>query len=179
MNITGGKYNSLTIKTADFANIKPTLSKIRQAVFNSIAAQGEYRTFCDLFAGSGIMTFEAISRDYETISVEIDKKSANFIKNNAEKLKIPVNLINYDAVKFLQKTDKTFDIFYLDPPYKSDLYNKALFEIANRNLLNKDGVIVLEKPCSVEVDLNGFECLKEKKYSDKVIMFLKNKSPEN
>ena len=87
MNITGGKYNSLNIETAKFDNVKPTLSKVRQAVFNSLATQGDFETFCDLFAGSGIMTFEAISRGYDVTSVEIDKKTAAFIKKNAEKHK--------------------------------------------------------------------------------------------
>ena len=84
MNITGGKYNSLEIKTADFENIKPTLSKIRQSVFNSVLSMtGSFDglVFCDLFAGSGIMSFEAISRGFEVVSVEIDKKSAKIIKN--------------------------------------------------------------------------------------------------
>lgn len=106
MNITGGKYNSLNIETAKFDNVKPTLSKVRQAVFNSLATQGDFETFCDLFAGSGIMTFEAISRGFEVTSVEIDKKTAIFIKKNAEKHKIPINLINYDGIKFLQKQRK-------------------------------------------------------------------------
>lgn len=176
MNITGGKYNSLTVRTADFENIKPTLSKIRQAVFNTLFSvldeKEENRTFCDLFAGSGIMTFEAISRDFDTISVEIDKKSAKIIKNNAEKLKIPIKLINYDAIKFLKKTDLTFDVFYLDPPYQSGLYEKALTEIFNRKLLNGNGIIVVEKPADLLIDFSEYKLVKEKTYSDKTICYL-------
>lgn len=181
MNITGGKYNSLVVKTADFTNIKPTLSKIRQAVFNSLSSmlknKEELLTFCDLFAGSGIMTFEAISRGFETVSVEIDKKTAKIIKNNAEKLKIPINLINYDSVKFLQKTDKKFDVFYVDPPYQSGLYEKVLEEIFKKKLLKENGIIILEKPQQLEVKINNYELLKEKVYSDKSICYLtlKNK----
>ena len=177
MNITGGKYNSLEIKTADFENIKPTLSKIRQAVFNSVLSMtGSFDglVFCDLFAGSGIMSFEAVSRGFEVVSIEIDKKSAKTIKNNAEKLKIPLNLVNYDAVKFLKKTDKKFDIFYIDPPYQSGLYDKVLAVIYERELLNENGIIILEKPTALSVDYNSFTCVKEKKYSDKSICYLKN-----
>lgn len=173
MNITGGKYNSLNIETAKFDNVKPTLSKVRQAVFNSLSTQGDFETFCDLFAGSGIMTFEAISRGFEVTSVEIDKKTAIFIKKNAEKHKIPINLINYDGIKFLQKTEKTFDVFYLDPPYQSGLYDKALEQIENRNLLNENGIVIVEKPTELQINLGNFVCTKEKTYGDKSICYLK------
>lgn len=172
MKITGGKYNSLSIKTADFTNIKPTLSKIRQAVFNTVAAHGEFETFCDLFAGSGIMTFEAISRGYDVYSVEIDRKSAKIISENAQKLKTSINLFNTDAVKFLQKTSICFDIFYIDPPYNSDLYNKTLFVISNKNLLTRNGIVILEKPINKEINTNGFNIIKEKSYGDKVISYM-------
>lgn len=174
MNITGGKYNSLSIQTADFANIKPTLSKIRQAVFNTINSMGEYETFCDLFAGSGIMSFEAVSRGYTATAIEIDKKSASFIKKNAQKLNTDFNLINYDSIKFLNKTDLQFDIFYLDPPYASDLYDKALKIIEEKNLLSKNGIIIIEKPSELKINLFNFSLVKEKKYSDKSILYLKN-----
>ena len=175
MNITGGKYNSLKIKTADFDNIKPTLSKIRQAVFNSLLNQGEFNTFCDLFAGSGIMSFEAVSRGYQVVAIEKDRQTYNIIKNNSKKLNIPFEIINYDAIKFLQKTDKTFDVFYIDPPYQAGLYDKVLYEIENKNLLNNNGIIILEKPQSLEVNLYNFNCFKEKKYSDKTICYLRKK----
>lgn len=173
MNITGGKYNSLNIETAKFDNVKPTLSKVRQAVFNSLSSQGDFETFCDLFAGSGIMTFEAISRGYDVTSVEIDKKTAIFIKKNAEKYRIPINLINYDGIKFLQKTDKIFDVFYLDPPYQSGLYDKALAEIEQRKLLSENGLVIVEKPTALQINLGKFVCTKEKTYGDKSICYLK------
>ena len=173
MNITGGKYNSLNIETAKFDNVKHTLSKVRQAVFNSLSSQGDFETFCDLFAGSGIMTFEAISRGYDVTSVEIDKKTAIFIKKNAEKYRIPINLINYDGIKFLQKTDKIFDVFYLDPPYQSGLYDKALAEIEQRKLLSENGLVIVEKPTALQINLGKFVCTKEKTYGDKSICYLK------
>ena len=129
--------------------------------------------FLVIFAGSGIMTFEAISRGFEVTSVEIDKKTAIFIKKNAEKHKIPINLINYDGIKFLQKTEKTFDVFYLDPPYQSDLYDKALEQIENRNLLNENGIVIVEKPTELQINLGNFICTKEKTYGDKSICYLK------
>lgn len=176
MNITGGKYNSLIVKTADFANIKPTLSKIRQAVFNSLSSILEKKddlVFCDLFAGSGIMSFEAVSRGYNTICVEIDKKSVKVIKENSERLKADIKIVNYDAVKFLQKTETVFDVIYIDPPYQSGLYDIVLAQIKNRNLLSENGIVIVEKPSELEVKTDGYNLIKEKNYSDKTIWYLK------
>ena len=119
------------------------------------------------------MTFEAISRGYDVTSVEIDKKTAIFIKKNAEKYRIPINLINYDGIKFLQKTDKIFDVFYLDPPYQSGLYDKALAEIEQRKLLSENGLVIVEKPTALQINLGKFVCTKEKTYGDKSICYLK------
>ena len=85
MNITGGKNNSRIIKTPDFINVKPTLSKIRQAVFSSVSSAGEYSTFLDLFSGSGIMAFEADSRGFWVTAVEKDKKT---VKKNVKSKKV-------------------------------------------------------------------------------------------
>ena len=178
MNITGGKYNSISIKTADYQNIKPTLSKIRQAVFNTISSLGEYKTFCDLFVGSGIMTFEALSREFDVTSVEIDRKSTKIIQENAKKINEIFDLFNVDALKFLEKTDKKFDIIYIDPPYNSGLYEKVLERINKNNILNENGIVILEKPFSLKTEINDFILIKEKVYSDKSICYLRLRNKE-
>lgn len=173
MNITGGKNNSRIIKTPDFVNVKPTLSKIRQAVFNSISSAGEYSTFLDLFSGSGIMAFEADSRGFDVTAVEKDKKTSDFIKQNIKLLNCSINFYNIDAIKFLNTTDKVFDVIYLDPPYdKTDLYEDSLNIILNKQILSDKGIIVIEKTCSAVIDYSPFNNLKEKDYSDKKIIFL-------
>lgn len=173
MNITGGKYNSRIVKTPDFANVKPTLSKIRQAVFNSLSSIGEFSTFLDLFSGSGIVAFEAMSRGFEVTAVEKDGKTAAFIKQNKKLLNCDFALYNIDALKFLNSASGRFDIIYIDPPYdNTELYEKSLELIENQNILSDGGVIVLEKNSSSKLNLSVFKVLKEKKYSDKTILFL-------
>jgi len=173
MNITGGKYNSRIIKTPDFANVKPTLSKIRQAVFNSLSSTGKFSTFLDLFSGSGIMSFEANSRGFETTTVEKDRKTSDFIKQNIKLLNCNINFYNTDALKFLNSTDKRFDIIYIDPPYENiELYEKSLELIKEKNILSENGVIVLEKISSTKINTDDYKILKEKQYSDKTIIFL-------
>ena len=76
MQITGGKYNSRKIKTPDYENIKPTLSKTRQGIFNTLNTMITFdnKVFIDMFAGSGIMGLEALSRGFRVISMEKTKK---------------------------------------------------------------------------------------------------------
>ena len=173
MNITGGKYNSRIIKTPDFVNVKPTLSKIRQAVFNSLSSIGQFSTFLDLYSGSGIMSFEAVSRGFLTTAVEKDKKTAAYIKQNIKLLNCELDFYNTDAIKFLNSACKKFDVIYIDPPYENtELYEKSLELIKNKNILAENGLVILEKISSSQIKTSGFKILKEKNYSAKTIIFL-------
>ena len=175
MQITGGKYNSLKVKTPDFDNIKPTLSKTRQGIFNALLTMIEPKdkVFFDLFAGSGIMSLEAISRGFRAISFEKDRKTAFAIKDSFKSLKLTPELYIGDTLKNLLKVDLKADVIFIDPPYESDLYEKSLKLIAENKLLNENGIIILEHPETKTIDYNGFKLLKIKTYGDKQITYLK------
>lgn len=175
MQITGGKYNSLKIKTPDFDNIKPTLSKTRQGIFNSLLTQiePENKVFFDLFAGSGIMSLEAVSRGFKVVSFEKDRRTASAIKQSFETLKLTPDLYIGDTLKNLIKVVVKADVIFIDPPYESDLYEKSLKIIKENNILNEGGIIILEHPETKKIDFKGFELVKEKNYGDKLITFIK------
>ena len=175
MNITGGKLNSRIIKFPPQENIKPTLSKVRQGIFNSLSTMIDFeeKSFLDMFSGSGIMAFEAYSRGFRVTSFEKDKLSFLGIKQNAQNLGIEGRFMLGDAIKLLSKNEKTFDIIYLDPPYESDLYDKALKIIKNENKLSKNGIVILERKEEKTINTEGYTIIKTKNYSDKTINFLK------
>lgn len=174
MQITGGKYNSRKIKTPEYDNIKPTLSKTRQGIFNSLSSMIDFegKLFLDMFSGSGIMSLEALSRGFEVVSCEKDKKSAIAIKENYKSLNLTPNIYFGDALKNIVKMGKTFDVVFIDPPYESDLYQKSLEIIKSNNLLKQDGIIILEHPIDKQIDLSQFEVIKTKTYGNKQITFL-------
>ena len=176
MQITGGIYNSRKIKTPEYDNIKPTLSKTRQGIFNALSSMIDFngKTFIDMFAGSGIMSLEAVSRGFEVITFEKDKKTALSIKENFKALKLTPNLYFGDSLKNILKISKKADVIFIDPPYETDLYDKALKIIAENNILTEDGVIILEHPIKKEIDLNKFKLAKTKEYGNKQISFLIN-----
>ena len=175
MNITGGKLNSRIIKFPPQENIKPTLSKVRQGIFNSLSTMIDFeeKSFLDMFSGSGIMAFEAYSRGFRVTSFEKDKLSFLGIKQNAQNLGIEGTFMIGDAIKLLSKIEKSFDIIYLDPPYESDLYDKALKIIKNENKLNKNGIVIIERKEEKTINTEGYTIIKTKNYSDKTIDFLK------
>ena len=174
MNITGGKLNSRIIKVPSQENIKPTLSKVRQGIFNSLSGMTifEGKEFLDMFSGSGIMAFEAYSRGFKVTAFEKDKPTFLSIKQNAKILGVEGTFLFGNALKLLSKTTNTFDIIYLDPPYASDLYDNALEIIKSEKKLNENGIVILEKLKEKTVDFKGFNCAKVKEYADKEIIFL-------
>ncbi len=172
MQITGGKYNSRKIKTPEYDNIKPTLSKTRQGIFNALSSLIDFdgKLFIDMFAGSGIMSLEAISRGFEVISFEKDKKTAFAIKESFKSLKLSPNLYFGDSIKNVAKINRIADVVFIDPPYESDLYEKSLEAI--KSVINKESIIILEHPINKPIDINGFTLIKSKTYADKQISFI-------
>lgn len=176
MQITGGFLNSRKIKTAKFENIKPTLSKTRQGLFNALSALIDFegKSFLDMFSGSAIMSFEAISRGFNPVySIEKDRKSAAIIKSNFEDFGLDYNLFVGDALKITPKLGVTFDVIFMDPPYQSSLYELSLSLIREKNILNQGGIIVMEHPASKLIDTESFEVVKIKDYADKRVTFVK------
>ena len=174
MQITGGKYNSRKIKTADYENIKPTLSKTRQGIFNTLSNMIEFngKVFLDLFSGSGIMALEAVSRGFDAIMFEKDKKTALAIKESFLYFNLTPEIYFGDALKNLPKLNKKADVIFIDPPYESDLYEKSLALIRQINILNKGGIVILEHPTDKVINSKGFELIKVKTYGSKQITYL-------
>lgn len=169
MNITGGIYNGRKVQAPDEKITRPTLSKVRMSVFNSLYSElstFENKTFLDMFGGSGIMGLEALSRGFKSVTVfEKNRQSAEIIKNNYKTLGLKPNLMIGDSLKLIQKITDKFDVIYIDPPYTSGVYEQCLTQIHNAN------IIILEH--SAEVSTTGYNIIKQKKYGDTFITFLK------
>ena len=172
MHITGGIYNRQKIKAPDENITRPTLSKVRMSVFNTLGAIIDFsgKSFLDMYSGSGIMCLEALSRGFKTVAaIEQNKKVYQIIKSNFSKYEKShdITLILGDSLKICPKLTQKFDVIYIDPPYFSGIYEKSLEAI-------KDvcgGIVILEHVTEVEIPQN-FEILKQKKYGDKIITFL-------
>lgn len=163
MYLTAGQYKGTKIDVPN--GVKPTLSKVRQGVFNMLFSVCDYKTFLDMFAGSGLMSLEAYSRGYKVTSIEKNKSNIKIINSNFKKANCPYKPVNIDCLKF--NTNEKFDIIYLDPPWEMDyctIIKKA------ESLLNPDGVVVVEYDNQRNIDID--EILKE---NNSKLSVLKNK----
>lgn len=175
MIITAGIYKGRKVNAPDEKIVRPTLSKIRESVFSCLYSIMDFegKTFLDMFAGSGIMGLEALSRGFEAvIALEKNPKVVKILKENYENIKLKPNLTVGDSLKLLPKLKEKFDVIYLDPPYFSGIYEESLKKIIENKLLNEDGIVVLEHVDSIDWETLEFKLIKQKKYADKLITFL-------
>lgn len=156
MYLTGGQFKGIKIEMPNSA--RPTLSKVRESVFNILF---QYDTkenkFLDMFAGSGLMGLEALSRGYKVKELEINPKSAAIIKKNYKKINIEPDITICNSLKY---KDEKFNVIYLDPPWDMD-YRPVIKKACE--LLEKEGIIVVEHDLKKELNLKDIidkECLK-------------------
>ena len=172
MIITGGIYKGRKIQAPDEKITRPTLSKVRQGIFNtlySLIGDFESKYFLDVFGGSGIMGIEAISRGFkEVIVFEKNYKVAQIIKKNYSQLNLFPKLTIGDSLKLIKNLNQNFDVIYIDPPYYSGVYTEILSKISHLNL--NDSILVVEH--AEDLNLEGFNLIKEKNYGGKKVSFI-------
>ncbi len=166
LRIIAGKYGSRKIKDVKSSLTRPTTDKNKESIFNSIGQFFEGGYALDLYAGSGALGIEALSRGMNQCDF-VDKQlsAIKVIKENIQLLDLEAQtrVFKEDALKFLENTKQTYDLILIDPPYKLKPYNNILNIIHNRHLLNKNGIIVMESDhqTTIEADYD-FVLFKEK-----------------
>ena len=168
MRIISGTRRGHKLIEFDGMDIRPTTDRVRESIFNLIQDFLYGSSVLDLFAGSGALSFESISRGAaEAVCVDIDKRSVSVIEENAKRLKLTDNTIirNQSAESFIRVTDKKFDIIFLDPPYNKGFVAPVIGDIVKYGILNEGGIIVLESDSVDEHgEMEGLSILKQRKY---------------
>jgi len=180
MKIISGYLKNRKIKIKSKSEVRPTLNLVREAIFDYISEDITNKTFLDLFAGTGSMSFEALSRGAKKIyQIEKDKSLFIDLKNNLTELKIQKEkyfVKNWNSIIFLKRTKDKFDYIYIDPPYKLEkLYKDILEIIIERKLLTKQGIIILERDKRNKILENkkfNLNLTDERKYGNTIINFL-------
>lgn len=180
MRITSGKYRGRRVEMPK--GIRPTQDKVRKAVFD-ILGDISGVSFLELFAGSGAVGIEAVSRGAkEAVLVENNRESILVINKNIEYLKAShCKLLPRDsleAIKFLHKDAKFFDIIFLDPPYYEELSKKTLQTLEACDILAPDGILVAQhfKRDILPEASPVFSLIKEAKYGDTILSFYRKTS---
>lgn len=180
MKIISGKYKGRILKGYDMDGTRPTMDRVKESLFAMIQDYIKESVVLDLFSGTGNLAVEAISNGAkEAYLVDISKNAINTIKENIKMLNIDnTNIINGDAIKALnmfKDNNIVFDIIFLDPPYHTDLLDKALTYINNNiNILSNDALIICETELSINYSkYNNLTIYKTKKYGQKIVNILK------
>ena len=174
MRIVAGTLKGLKLNEFEADNIRPTIDRVREAVFNKIQFQVKGANVLDLFCGTGAVSLEFLSRGASVTSVDNNKNSIKLIKQNFAKAKLTPNLIECDYMTALEKLKtQQFDIVFLDPPFASIFAEKSIEYIVKNDMLKSDGIIVWEHPISKKIAIPlRCEIVDEKKYGTIVVTYL-------
>jgi len=128
VRIIGGRWRSRIVSFARAENVRPTPDRVRETLFNWLGQDLSGRNCLDLFAGSGALGFEALSRGAESVvMVDSNPLVIRSLRNNAARLGArEILLVQDDALEFLGNADARFDVIFIDPPYRSELGGRVL-----------------------------------------------------
>lgn len=150
MRIVAGDLKGRVIKAVPGNETRPTSDKVKEAIFHKLGPYFNEGTCLDLFAGSGSLGIEAISRGMDqTTFIEKSGKAIKIIHHNVDQLQIRKKSEIYrndalKAVNMLGKKQRTFDLILVDPPYEKVSYEKVLETIEQNNILTSDGKVYVE-----------------------------------
>ncbi len=172
MRVIAGSARRLLLKTVEGRAVRPTSDQIKETLFNMLAPHIEQSYFLDLFAGSGAIGIEALSRGAkQAVFVEKDAKAVTCIQGNLlhTKLDNKAKLIKMDALfalRVLEIEGEHFDIIFMDPPYNKGLEELCLKQLEDSRLINASAMIIIEADINAELEFNKnvWKIDKEKKY---------------
>ena len=163
VRILGGKFKGKLLPVLDDEGLRPTPSRVRETIFSWIKDSLGNAKVLDLFAGSGALGLEAYSRGAKDVTlVELDKDNSSNLKVIAKSMSYDeIHVINDDALHFLDNVSSTFNIVFIDPPYKLDIYEKVLEKLLDKNLIDDDSLIYVEMRNGSNKIVPGYEIIRE------------------
>lgn len=180
MRIIAGTARSLPLRSIEGRDTRPTTDRIKETLFNILQTGIEGCSFLDLFAGSGQIGLEALSRGAShAVFVENSKKACACIEENIRftRFDARAKLLSMEAsgaLRTLEGND-SFDYIFMDPPYQSGMEQEVLIYLAGSGLLKEDGVIIIEAAADTDfsyVSGMGLKVIREKKYKTNKHIFV-------
>ena len=181
MRVIAGSARSLPLKTLRGSTTRPTTDRIKETLFNMIAADIPGGRFLDLFSGSGGIGIEALSRGASmAVFVEQDRAALQVIRQNLKftHLEDRATVIGTDAVRAVasMNPDVSFDVIFMDPPYGHALERRVLEAIRNSSIADENTLIIIEASADTDfswLDELGFEMKRDKRYGSNRHVFVK------
>lgn len=181
MRVISGLARGTKIESIESISTRPTLDRVKESLFNILQNNLKDKIILDLFAGSGALGIEALSRGAKKAYFNDNNSEAiKILKENLEKTRLMQKavVINKDYKMALKEIEEKLDIIFLDPPYKLDLASKAIEEMRKSNLLKTESLIIIEtdevKRDTEEIQkMEKLEIIDKRKYGRANLIFVK------
>jgi 16S rRNA (guanine966-N2)-methyltransferase len=177
LRIIAGRFRGRSIKTFEGKTVRPSGGLVRGVIFNVLAGQLEGRRVLDLYAGSGALGLEALSRGAsEAVFVESNRLVADVLKENLSALQIlpRSRIVQQDCLEFLSSPGQQFGLILADPPYRHNVSSKIVTLVCENELLEEGGILVLQHHPKEEMALDsaGLGLWKSKRHGKTQLDFL-------
>ena len=166
MRVVAGKARSLQLMTVPGTEVRPTTDRIKETLFNMITNEVPGSRFLDLFAGSGSIGIEALSRGAEhTVFVDKNRSAVQCIRKNLEHVKMSADatVLQMDvlaAISQLEQKKECFDVIFMDPPYDCQLEKDVLLRLADSSIVSDDTLIIVE--ASLATGFDSYPCTEQR-----------------
>ena len=170
MRIITGTARGCRLKTPKGEATRPTADRIKESLFNILGRRVEAAHVLDLFAGTGALGLEALSRGAAS-ALFVDERTASLIEENAAKTRLleRAEIVCADVLRILTRlggAGRSFDLIFCDPPYRQGLWEKVLSSVDREGLLAPDGCMIVEHGAEEEAlpALKNLRCVREERY---------------
>jgi 16S rRNA (guanine(966)-N(2))-methyltransferase RsmD len=176
LKIIAGEYRGRILKTPEGKQVRPSSGLLRGVIFNVLGDLVSGKKVLDIYAGSGALGIEALSRGAAVVTmVEAERSTAGLIRQNLEMLKVQdkARVVIQDALDFVSSSGGKYDIVLADPPYQANVSSQILDLVAKHNLLASEGILVLQhhRAEKIEVEVQGLTLWKCKKHGKSSVEF--------
>lgn len=180
MRVITGKARGVQLKTPEGMQTRPTIDRVKEALFSIINFDIPGAVVLDLFGGTGQLGIEALSRGAKSaVFVDASDTACRLIRENLKRAKLEQDgkVVRCDYLEFLRRTKEKFDIIFLDPPYAEVFLETALNRITEIDILQSGGIIIAERPLGKDLpwEFEGYARSKDYKYG-KVLLTIYRKA---
>lgn len=178
VRVISGSARGLKLNTPGDDRVRPTTDRVKESMFNIIQDWVYDSQVLDLFAGSGALGIEALSRGAsQAVFCDNSLDSIKIIKSNIEKARVAdrSQIVSGDfkrCLRDMEAKNQSFDMIFVDPPYYEGLFEEVLDTISSCKILKKDGMVIVEHDAKKPIgQVEGLEVYKEKKYGITMLTF--------
>ena len=159
VRIVAGRWRGRKIEFLNLQSLRPTPDRVRETLFNWLAPTISKAHCLDLFAGSGVIGFESLSRGAASVvMVDNNLRVCAKLRQQAARLEAKnIRIVHQEATQFINHTSETFDIVFIDPPFRSELASVLVHTLSKHPILNPQAMLYVEMPIAKQLDITKTE----------------------